>query len=259
MRSVKSSLSRLRETRGLLRSLAIYRGNPLRHWARRRLYSDFIGPGDLCFDIGAHAGNHVACWLDLGARVVAIEPQPRFMQLLRRFYEKNQAVTLVEAAVGATPGQASLHISRATPTVTTLSSEWIALVGHTASFRKVTWDSTLEVPVTTLDALIARHGCPAFCKIDVEGLEAAALAGLSQPIPMLSFEYVPAAPDAARACLDRLAELGDYRFNLSVGESQSFRFDDWVEAENLRAWLAALHQNDRSGDVYCRLKTGARP
>ena len=51
----------------------------------------------------------------------------------------------------------------------------------------------MDVAVTTLDALIARFGVPAFIKIDVEGAEPDVLAGLSHAVPVLSFEYLPRA------------------------------------------------------------------
>ncbi|MGH2810685.1 MAG: FkbM family methyltransferase, partial [Actinomycetota bacterium] len=39
------------------------------------------------------------------------------------------------------------------------------------------WTRTVRVPVTTLDALVARHGLPTFIKIDVEGFEAEVIRG----------------------------------------------------------------------------------
>ena len=44
--------------------------------AMDRLYGQFVRPGDLVFDIGAHVGDRVASFRRLGARVVAVEPQP---------------------------------------------------------------------------------------------------------------------------------------------------------------------------------------
>ena len=111
----------LSELRGLARSVSIYYGNPLRSRAHRSFYRQFIDPGDLCFDVGAHVGNHIRTMLKLGARVVAVEPQPRFQWLLHRFYGDNPEVTLVDKALGATPGEAELYVSSRFPTVTTLS------------------------------------------------------------------------------------------------------------------------------------------
>ena len=51
-----------------------------------RLYGRFVRRGDLVFDIGAHVGDRVASFRRLGARVVAVEPQPAMVKLLRLFY-----------------------------------------------------------------------------------------------------------------------------------------------------------------------------
>ena len=245
---------RYARTLGFARSLAIYHGVPWRARALRRHYAAFLGPGDLAFDVGAHVGNHTRCFAMLGARVLAVEPQPAFAAWLRRLFRTSARVTVLECALAATPGALTLYRSPRTPTVATVSRRWIEAVRTSAGFEQVHWTDALEVPATTLDALIARHGLPRFCKIDVEGYEAEVLDGLSQPIPALSFEYVPAAIEVARRAAARLAELGPYRFNATVGERRRFLWREWQSLPVLDAWLAARPSGERSGDVYARLE-----
>lgn len=238
---------------GLLRSLLIYYAVPGRLRQLRRFYGQFIRPGDLCFDVGAHVGNRVWVWRRLGARVVAIEPQPGLMRWLRRFYGRSPHVHLLPVALAGQPGEQTLYVSQRHPTVTTLSREWITAVQQDASFARVQWETAVTVPVTTLDALIAEYGRPAFCKIDVEGYEAEVLRGLSQPLPALSFEYVPAALDVAHTCLERLVQLGAYEFNWSEGESHRWQAARWLSAAEMAVQLARLGEEPGSGDVYARL------
>jgi FkbM family methyltransferase len=243
---------RLARLAGIARSLAIYYGIPLRARRLVRFYAPFVARDALCFDIGAHAGNRVRCWRALGARVVAVEPQPDFVRILERLFGNDPAVSIVPAAVGREEGEAELLVSERTPTVTTLSRDWIERIGASPSFRRVAWAQGPTVPVTTLDALITRFGVPAFVKIDVEGLELAVLEGLSQPVPALSFEYLPAARDIALACIDRLGALDRYRFNWSVGETHRLVEPAWLGAREMRERLVALPDGARSGDVYAR-------
>lgn len=239
---------------GLLRSIAIYYANPFKLRQMRHFYAQFIQPGDLCFDIGAHVGNRLWVWTKLGARVVGVEPQPRCLQLLRRWYGRHPQVILVGEAVGAKNGQQQLFISERHPTVTTLSKPWIEAVQKVPSFAAVQWAQTVTVNVTTLDDLIARFGEPIFCKIDVEGYELDVLCGLSRPLRALSFEYIPAAKAMAINCIERLQQLGDYEFNWSVGEQHRWRAPQWIDSGALVAWLQGLSPHANSGDIYARRK-----
>src|ERR1700752_3696726 len=100
---------------GVARSLAMYYGIPFRARRLRRFYSRFVHAGALGFDVGAHAGNRVRCWRRLGARVVAVEPQPDFARLLRFLYGRDGGVELVTAALGRNAGSATLLVSELTP------------------------------------------------------------------------------------------------------------------------------------------------
>jgi len=240
---------------GLARSIAMYRLIPGRARRIAKLYGPIVRPGDLCFDIGAHIGNRSRALARLGARVIAVEPQPLFAAYLRRMTAQFDTITLLDVAVGEASGETVLNISRRTPTVSTTNATWMDAVGTSAGFAKVSWDDRLTVEQTTLDALIDRYGVPRLCKIDVEGGEAAVLAGLSQPIDHVSFEYIPAAIDVALQCIDRLAALGDYRYRATIGESvKPVACDDWTPNE-ARAWLVGRPSHARFGDLHATLVT----
>jgi FkbM family methyltransferase len=234
----------------------MYYAIPGRAAGWRRLYRQFVSPGDLCFDVGAHVGNRTGSLLAIGARVVAVEPQPLMANTLRRYYAKNPRFSLVEKAVAAQPGKAEILTSTRTPTVSTLSTGWTEQMKQTASFANVQWDAKDVVDVTTMDDLIKQFGTPVFCKLDIEGYEHDALKGLSHPMRTISFEYLPGAKDRSQACLERLTELGDYLFTLIKGEYPRFAIPNWISSIDLNRILLGIPANGRAGEVYAQLKDG---
>lgn len=239
----------------LRRSLDVYYGDVARDAAMDALYGRFVAPGDLAFDVGSHVGDRIGSFRRLGARVVALEPQPLCARVIRTIYDGDRAVTLVESACGAELGTLTLRINSANPTVSTASIDFIAAADGAGGWEGQVWDQTIEVPSTTLDALVAAHGVPDFAKIDVEGFEDTVLAGLSRPLSKLSFEFTTIQRDVAQRCLDRLALLGNYGFDIALGESQKLTFDRWISKADMAAHIAALPHEANSGDVYCVLQS----
>ena len=245
-------LEALRTARGIVRSLRIYYGNRPRAAAMDRLYGRFVKRGDLVFDVGAHVGDRIASFRRLGARVVAVEPQPALVTVLRMMYGL-RGVAIEAAAVGRAEGTTRIMINADNPTVSTASADFVSAAQGAPGWETQRWGRAIDVPVTMLDALIARHGTPVFIKIDVEGFEAEALAGLTRPVKALSFEFTTIQRDVALACIERCVALGYTRFNAALGESQTFVDAEWIDGVSIARWLAALPQSANSGDVYAAL------
>jgi FkbM family methyltransferase len=218
-----------------------------------RLYGDFVRRGDLVFDIGAHVGDRVASFRRLGARVVAVEPQSAMVRVLKLLHGRSADVEIEAVAVGRRAGTTSMMINVDNPTVSTASPAFVHAARDAAGWETQRWTRSVQVPVTTLDALIGKHGAPAFIKIDVEGYEAEALAGLSRAVKALSFEFTIIQRDVARACVERCIALGYTRFNAALGESQTFVNRDWVGGEEISRWLTGLPRAANSGDIYAAL------
>jgi FkbM family methyltransferase len=126
-----------------------------------------LSHGDVVFDVGSHHGLHTICMSRHAARVVAIEPNPHNVSILKKNVALNrlQNVAVRQAAVGESCGRTILLQD---------SSQGGVLSRDTATLP------TIEVGVLSLDRLADEYGFPQLLKIDVEGFEARALKGASQ-------------------------------------------------------------------------------
>jgi FkbM family methyltransferase len=185
----------------------------------RDLYRPYIRPGDLVFDVGANRGDKAAVFVALGARVLAIEPDAQTAAALRRRFDHESRVQVLAAGIGATTGEMLFHPSPH-PTRSTFTVDRMRRLGDG---EHMSWGPGVRVPVSTLDALIAAHGIPRFCKIDVEGYEPEVFRGLSRPLPSLSFEFHGELLDDAEECIEMLARLGMTRFNVVLHPSGTLR------------------------------------
>src|SRR3954451_18214640 len=113
--------------------------------AFERLYSGFVAPGDLVFDVGANIGENAAVFSALGTRVVAVEPLPQCAPYIGR-----TGAHVEQFAVGATVGQLELLVCSRALDVSSASPEWIAAMRE-AGLATGPWDDRVVAPMTTLD------------------------------------------------------------------------------------------------------------
>lgn len=210
-------------------------------------YSRLVKPGDLCFDVGANIGSKTKIFLELGARVVCIEPQPSCVDSLKQQYQHDSNVVIVPKGLATQPGSRPLSICGSADAISTFSEKW-----KTGRFRSYAWEPAVDVPVTTIDALIQEFGVPRFCKIDVEGFEYEVLQGLSCPIAFIAFEFTREFIKDAMRCIEYLGSLGSADFNYALGETPALVLSDWADRNTL---FKSIEQNADDllwGDIYVR-------
>ena len=251
-----NSIGRAAKLFGFIRSYVIAYGIP--GWKSRllKLYKPFVKQGMLCFDIGSHFGNRISIWRKLGAKVVAIEPQPGLYSFLSRRYSGDTNITLLQGVVSNEIGQVTFYHNTRNPSVSTTDRSWIEEKKADPLWGKYIWDEEFQVRSFTLDQLIAQFGMPDFCKIDVEGAELNVLSGLSTPLKCLSFEYITIDQDRSLKCIDRIEELGRYEYNWTFSEFSALRSPKWLSATEMKTAIRRMKDGTYSGDVYARMVTG---
>jgi FkbM family methyltransferase len=203
----------------------------------------------LVFDVGANVGAKAAEMRARGSQVVCFEPQPECVAKLKERFAGDEGVTIINKALGQAPGFAELFVCETANQLSTFSNDW-----RQGRFKDYSWSHSITTHVDTLDAAIAHFGAPDYCKIDVEGFELEVLAGLTRPIPLLSFEFCKEFLEKTTLCLDRLETIGFDRFNVSYGETHRFKFAEWMNRKELFADLDANRHPLAWGDIFAAPK-----
>ena len=218
-------------------------------------YSQFIKEGELVFDVGANVGSRSKLFLNLGAKVVAFEPQPELCEHLTQHLKLHKRFTLMPIGLSSYPSVVKLRISDA-HVLSSMSNRWIESTTQSGRFSSYNWDKSIDVKVDTLDNMLTKFGVPKFIKIDVEGYEFEVLVGLSHPVKYLSLEFTSEDIDNFKKCLLRINEIGNYIFQFSEGETLSFTINQWMEGDALLESLESKIEKQPLlwGDIYCRLE-----
>ena len=220
------------------------------NYRERRFYRQFVNSGDFVIDIGANVGLKTRALLALGARVLAVEPNPICLEQLKQ----QNAVALAEqklfveqVAVGSKGGQLTLHLNPSDYTTATGSLLFLSSTEGAGSI----YTSTLEVSVVTADELIAAHGSPSFIKIDAEGMDFEVLKGLHFRPRYLSFEFNrnPRLWSTLPRCIEEVARLGFAKANFTGSGTPSLWLKDWVPIGEIEKAIAEAENPEGFGDV----------
>jgi len=175
----------------------------------------------LIFDVGANVGEKTRVFLKLGGKVIAFEPQPDCVKELNHRCGNNNNLIIINSGLSSTEGKGELYV-RPHRGASGLVKEWEGNI-----------ESVIDVNLVTLDNMIEIHVRPFYIKIDVEGYEFEVLKGLSQKIPLISFEYHLRENDIQKAvkCINYLSEISEVSLNITPAESLIFKFPCWKSKE----------------------------
>ena len=218
-----------------------------RRVAQREFFRPLVQPGTLVFDIGANVGDYADLFLRLGARVVAVEPNPACCSRVRALGRKRRLTVRCEA-MSDQQGEGTLFLGEDAGH-STVSEEWMETASQTnAEFQ---WREGIRTRFNTLDQLRLEYGTPAFIKIDVEGYEENVLRGMSFKPSALSFEFHAFTPDQVRACLKLPIFGSNCQFNIVLSDRSDFVWATWNEKDAIIDYISHLPV-DVFGDIYAK-------
>jgi FkbM family methyltransferase len=207
-------------------------------------YREALGDGvNVIFDVGANHGDKAWAFTQISDLVVCFEPDKTCFEALRKRYRKRRDIFLENVALGEEVGTGIFFVEEEGSAFNTLNEkerDWI-ITEQKKSIREVL------VPVSTLDRMIEKYGCPDFIKIDVEGAEEQVFKGLNRFIPIICFEAnLPRFQLETLKIIDRFSSHESTRFNLRLDDN--FVFETHKRSEDILSTL--MKNREVSFDVF---------
>ena len=214
--------------------------------AEIEFYKNLISGNDLIFDVGAHLGDKADVFLACGAKVIAIEPDKRFINHIRKRFSNESQVHFVDKGISS-KSEKLIFYRRKTASTSGVLEDWWK--------EKTDVAKVYEIETTTLDLLIEQFGIPNYIKIDVEGFEFEVLRGLSKQVPLISFEFHKNQIVRAKKCINFLTQSGYSFYNVTPTDESFFVFDEWLPRQNFEEFLEKewnIKTLGVRGDIYVK-------
>lgn len=201
----------------------------------------------LLFDIGANRGDATIAGLNLGYKVIALEPAPRvFAELVKNFIYEPNVVPLRLAVSDSDNGRIEFY-ECVEDGLSTTEKAWLTdpkMPYNGKEFR------TINVSTCTMDWLVTTYGMPDLVKIDVEGAEWAVLRGMTRYCGKLALEWTIDTLDEHEAQLDYLHRLGYTKFYPQFIEHHLQEPDaEWFDLKSSGNQLREIIESRTSGWV----------
>lgn len=173
-----------------------------------------LKPHTVFFDVGANVGYYslLASARLTAGKVVAVEPNPEILPVLRDNLRVNAAGNVVVEPVALGAGSGTVRV---------------AFVEDEPGASHVS-DGGAEVPMVTLDDLSRKHGAPDYIKIDAEGLEGDIIHGgrrtFEEAGPYVFMEFAPSVFHRSQHRLEQMLPWLDsigYQFRFFRGHTHT--------------------------------------
>ena len=207
----------------------------------------------LVFDVGCNIGEKAHKFLQLNAKVIGFEPQPKCVKTLLRRFEGNNKIIIEPIGIDKEKGVSVIY-EASHNTISSMSMDFINTVKK-ERFSDYKWGGKIEINVDTLDNMILKYGKPSYIKIDVEGYELNVLQGLTIPIDIISIEFTPELCQTSVDCIEYLEKInGECVYNYGYREDSVFKFDNWLNKNDLFSYIKSIRDfKYEFGDIYIKM------